>query len=238
MKMRKNLLFASVAFALATGVLTSCEWFNSDNPSPSPTPSKDTRISSVIPDDLRETIEEFIPIYDGVTPPNIEGSYHIDPEILVASSRSNDVIGAHYSPEYDRFYDQDMNKNTISLVRVQGGGSEWAKGDGAFISGYDDKFTVYFDVEGGNSGSTFKQAYIISGIKTSVGIANIYKGFIMKEKNDPDNHLVEVGTFRFFSDEDGISEMTDWPYAWPYNGPSAARAAARGDNTLPCENLR
>ena len=211
--------------------LTSCELYSKDNPSSAPT--KDERISSVIPDDIRETIEEYIPIYDGVTPPNIEGTYFIDPQILVASSRSGDYYGAHYSSEYDRFYNQDMTNNTISMVRVQGGGSEWGLGDGAFISGYDDKFTVYFDVEGESSGAYYKNAQIISGTLTSVGIANVYTGFLMKEKNDPYGYLVEVGTFRFFSDEDGMSEKADWPYAWPYNGPGAE--ARGGKDTLPCQ---
>lgn len=231
MKMKKNLLFACVAFALA-GVLTSCEYFRSDNPTP--TPKKDDRIEKVIPADLREKIEAYIPIYDGVNPPNIEGTFYIDPQILVASSREDDAIGSHYSSEYDRFYDQDMTKNVISLVRVQGGGSEWAKGDGAFISGYGDNFTVYFDAEGANGDATFKTAYIISGTLTDGGISKIYTGFILKEKNDPNGRLVEVGTFRFFSDEDGMSVKADWPYAWPYNGPGAS---TRGDMiALPCNH--
>ncbi|MBQ9215351.1 MAG: hypothetical protein IJ159_01190 [Prevotella sp.] len=208
--------------------------YSKDNPSS--TPAKDERISSVIPDDLRETIEQHIPIYDGVTPPNIEGTYFISPQILVASSLEYDQIGNTYATEYDRFYDQDMTKNTISMVRVQGGGIEWAKGDGAFISGYDDKFTVYFDVEGANGTATFKSAQIISGTLTSVGIADVYTGFLLKEKNDPNNQIVAVGTFRFFSDSDKTSEKTDWPYAWPYNGPSAE---ARGvKDTLPGQHQR
>lgn len=227
--MKKNFLIAVVCL-FAASMFTAC--INDDNPTK---PKKDERINKVIPEDLRATIEKYIPIYDGVTPPNIEGSYFIDPEILVASSRDGDSYGDRYNSEYDRFYDQDMNNNTISLVRVQGGGSEWAKGEGCFISGYDNNFTVFFDTEGASGGSTFKNAYIISGTKTSVGISNIYKGFIMKEKNDPDNHLVEVGTFRFFSDEDGVSDTVEWPYAWPYNGPSGARANTRGNNTLPTE---
>ena len=235
MKMRKNLLFASVAFALATGVLTSCEWFNSDNPSPSPTPKKDTRISTVIPDDLRETIEKYIPIYDGITPPNIEGTYYVWEEQLVASNIENDGVGRKLSyPDYIRFYDQDMTNNTISMVRVMN--TEWGKGDGAFISGYGDNFTVYFDLTVNSRGSVAKEAYIVSGTLTSVGISNIYKGFIMKEKDDPDDHMVDVGSFRFFSDEDGVSEKVDWPYDWPYNGPSVK---ARGANySFATENQR
>ena len=235
MKMKKNLLFASVAFALATGVLTSCDMFNSDNPAPTPTPTKDERIKTVIPDDLREKIEAYVPIYDGVTPPNIEGTYYVWEEQVVASNLEYDAVGDKLSyPDHIRFYNQDMTNNTISMVRVMN--TEWGKGDGAFISGYGDNFTVYFDLIVNSRGSVAKEAYIVSGTLTSVGISNIYKGFIMKEKDDPDDHLVDVGTFRFFSDSDGVSEKVDWPYAWPYNGPSAG---ARGEKyTFKTENMR
>ena len=116
--MKKNFLIAVVCL-FAAGLFTACS--NEDNPSK---PKKDNRISKIIPDDLRATIEKYIPIYDGVNPPKIEGSYFIDPEILCASSLEWDEIGRKFLSEYDRFYDQDMKKNTISLVRVQGGGTE------------------------------------------------------------------------------------------------------------------
>jgi hypothetical protein len=228
--MKKNLLFASMAVAFA-GLFTSCTFENGDNPAPAP-PTTDERIETVIPSDIRATIEVHIPIYDGVTPPNVEGTYFLDPQILKASSLTSDSPGKSFMSEYDRFYDQNTANNTINMLRVQGGGSEWALGKGAFISGYGDNFTIYFDMEGENGGATFKEAYILSGTKTSVGISNLVAGFILKEKNDPNNILVEVGTFRFFTDSDGMSEKTEWPYEWPYTGPSAKTRGT--DGILPC----
>ena len=190
----------------------------------------DERIPTVIPDEIRDEIEQYIPIYDGVDPPNIEGAYYLSPEILIGSSRSNDQIGKEYDSEYQNYSNQDMVKNTIDMVRVQGGGNEWHKGSGAFISGSGNNFTIYFDQVGESSGILVKQAYIVSGTKTSTGIKNLTTGFIMKEKGpDPNNKLVEVGTYRFFKDQDGMSEATTWPYGTQYNTKKRVKQA----NSLP-----
>jgi hypothetical protein len=178
----------------------------------------DTRMSSVIPDSIRPIIEEYIPIYDGKNPPNIEGSYFLSPQVLIGSSLSNDEIGKVYASEYQKYSSQDMNKNTIDLVGVEESkdGLSVSKGTGAYISGSNNNFTIYFDMESENSYSTSKLVYIVSGTKTSTGIRNLTCGFIMKEKYDPQNKLVPVGTFRFFKDQDGMSEAVSWPYGNTY----------------------
>ena len=178
----------------------------------------DERMSSVIPDSIRPIIEPYIPIYDGKNPPNIEGSYLLSPQVLIGSSLRNDEIGKVYASEYQKYSSQDMNKNTIDLVGVEesSDGISVSRGTGAYISGSNNNFTIYFDMESENSYSTSKLAYIVSGTKTSTGIRNLTCGFIMKEKYDPQNKLVPVGTFRFFKDQDGMSEAVSWPYGNTY----------------------
>lgn len=123
-----------------------------------------------------------------------------------------------------------MVNNTIDMVRVQGGGSEWHKGSGAFISGSGNNFTIYFDMSGESNGIKTKRAFIVSGTKTDAGIKNLTTGFIMKEKGpDPDHKLVEVGTYRFFKDKDGMSEATSWPYGTQYDTKKRVKQA----NSLP-----
>lgn len=175
----------------------------------------DDRIHTVIPEEIRDVIDEYIPIYDGMNPPNIEGSYYLDPQILIGSSLSYDQVGTEYAPEYQKYGNQDMVNNTIDMVRVQGRDYtiEWDKGSGAFISGTGNNFTIYFDMEGESYGIMTKMVYIVSGTKTDTGIKNLTAGFILKEKgDDPEGTLVPVGTFRFFTDQDGMCEATTWPY--------------------------
>lgn len=176
----------------------------------------DDRIPSVIPDDIRPEIEKYIPIYDGVNPPNIEGAYFVDPHILIGSTLSYDGYGDLYNSDYQKYYDQDMIANTINFIRVSINEGEWAKSTASKISGFDNHFTVYFELEGKNGSSTYKMVWIASGTKTSTGIKDLTHGFYMKEKNDPSDRLVPVGTFRFFKDQDGMSEATTWPYGDKY----------------------
>lgn len=140
----------------------------------------DERIPTIIPDEIRDEIEQYIPIYDGVDPPNIEGTYYINPQILIGSSLSYDQIGTQYNSQHQKFSNQDMTKNTIDMVRVADGENDWSKGNGAFISGSGNNFTVYFDLTGESRGIPFREAYIISGTKTDTGIRNITFGFVYK----------------------------------------------------------
>lgn len=177
----------------------------------------DERIPSVIPDDIRPEIEKYIPIYDGVNPPNIEGAYYLNPQILIGSTRPYDGYGDLFSSEYQKYFDQDMIANTINMIRVQGGGSEWSKNTESKISGFDNHFTIYFEMTTINSGISSKQAYVVSGTMTPTGIKDLTQGFYLKEKGyDPYDHIVPVGTMRFFKDEDGMSEATTWPYGDKY----------------------
>ena len=73
-------------------------------------------------------------------------------------------------------------------------------------------------------------AYIVSGTKTSSGIKNLTVGFVMKEKGyDPDEMIVDVGTFRFFTDQDGMCEATSWPYGNQYG----TKERVKQGNALP-----
>lgn len=225
-----NLLLMGILFSGGM-MLSGC--VNADNPvDPKPEkPQVDERVEQVIPEEIRTEIEQFIPIYDGVTPPNVEGSYYMDPEALIGTSLSYDQIGKHFSSEYQKFSGQDMVKNTINMVRVQGGGSEWMKGTGAFISGSGDNFTIYFDMEGESSGIPVKEAIVLSGTKTPAGIKNLTWGFILKEKgDDPHGYVVPVGSFRIAADEDGMSESVEWPYGDQYG----ARMRTIATGTLEC----
>lgn len=179
--------------------------------------SVDERIPSVIPDDIRPEIEKYMPIYDGVNPPNIEGAYYLNPQILIGSTRPNDGYGDLYQSDYHKYYNQDMTANTIDFIRVSEYEGEWAKSTVSKISGFDNHFTIYFEVTGKSSGISFKNIYFVSGTKTSTGIKDLTDGFYMKEKgSDPSGKLVPVGTYRFFKDEDGMSEATTWPFGDKY----------------------
>lgn len=199
----------------------------------------DDRIHALIPDEIRDVIDEYIPIYDGMNPPNIEGSYYLSPQILIGSSLSYDQIGKEYNSEYQKYGNQDMVNNTIDMVRVSVSETDWSKGSGAFISGTGNNFTIFFDQTGesyetNEAGESYtipyKWVYIVSGTKTANGIKDLTVGFVMKEKGyDPEEKIVDVGTFRFFTDPDGISQATSWPYGNQYG----TKKRVKQGSTLP-----
>ena len=111
---------------------------------------------------------------------------------------------------YIRFYNQNTSNNTLDYEDKSG--NSGGEGKGAFISGYGNNFSAFFNTKGiSEEGISYKTALIISGTKTSSGIQNLYYAFIMVEKGaDPTNELMDVGVFRIFKDEDGMAKNSVW----------------------------
>ena len=57
----------------------------------------DPRIDNVVPDDIRDKMEDYMPIYNGTTPPTIDGIYLVSPVKLVCG------IGPTRHHVYPRF---------------------------------------------------------------------------------------------------------------------------------------
>ncbi len=174
---------------------------------------EEVRLDQVIPEEIRNKMEEHIPIYDGANPPNIEGGYVISPCIMTFDSKGGYEYGHQFADSYIRFHNQDMVNNTLDYQEQQS--SSQSIGTGCFISGEGDKFSIYFNTEGVTNYSeydiTFKTALIISGIKTDEGIQDLYYAFVMVDKSDdPKPYIMAVGDYRVIKDGDGIS----YPYSW------------------------
>ena len=50
----------------------------------------------------------------------------------------------------------------------------------------------------------------MSGTMTNSGIKDFYRGILMLDKYDPNDNIMNVGDFRIFKDQDGLSEPTTW----------------------------
>ena len=173
----------------------------------------ETRIDQVIPPDIRETVEEHITIYDGVNPPNVEGEYIISPMELTYDSEYNYSVGHVFSDTYIKLHNQNTHNNTIDYQEKQMNNEQI--GDGAFISGEGNNFSIYFNTFGiGHEEEydiNYKTALVISGTITSDGIKNLEYAFVMTEKSsDPRPYYIPVGAFRSFKDGNGFSDRTAW----------------------------
>ena len=176
--------------------------------------NSDERLDEVVPSEIREKMDDYMPIYPGTNPPNIEGCYYIDPfETVYCEDQGNggfdpgDLVVSYYC----LFQNQNTSDNTIDFYGMSDS-EQSEQGNGAFISGSGNNFTAFFNTEGTSSGISTKTALVISGTKTSEGIKDIYYAFVMVEKGeDPENKLMKEGVFRVFHDQDGLAVNATWP---------------------------
>ena len=207
--MKKLFYYAMMAMMMfgSAVVLSSCEKSSDDE---TDSGEVDTRINQVIPKEYRQKMEKYMAIYDGVNPPNIEGVYTMSPCTNVYDDTGYFSAGDVTTDVYLRFYNQNMSNNIISYEDYSGG--DYEEATGAFISGDNNNFSVYFNTSGKSGNATFKLALVISGTKASNGIRNLYYAFVMTDKkNDTNNQLMDVGGFRIFKDGDGLAEPSSWP---------------------------
>lgn len=174
---------------------------------------EDERIAQVIPDDIRQKMEPYIPIYDGVNPPNVEGCYMLDPMVAVyMEDYDGDLSELQWMGEYINLTNQNKNDNTIDMEELTADGESYSIGQGAVIVGEGNNFSILFNTEGTNSGIYNRTALLLSGTKNAEGIQNLQYAFVMVEKgDDPEGILMEEGVFRVFKDGDEISYYTSWP---------------------------
>ena len=183
------------------------------------TPEKS--INQVIPDEIRKTMEPYITIYDGNNPPNIEGIYVIDPmEIVYDMTGDYEPGDKQFAIIYFEISNQNPSTNTLDYreQEVSYGvvGSE-SKGEGAFISGEGNNFSVYFNTTGVTHldayDVTTTHALVISGTKTYDGIRDLRYSFVIVDKGaDPDEMIMNIGDFRVFKDGDNWAEKTYWSF--------------------------
>lgn len=167
-------------------------------------------IDDVVPPEMQEIIKPYISIYKGNNPPKVEGSYLCNVSTLVYSSDGGFAPGEVFIDTYFKFSNQDMINNTLDYEEKQG--SSHASGPGSFISGEGDNFTAYFNTVGESLGIYVKTAIVISGTWSVSGVKNYRYAFVMLEKgSDPDNKLVNVGTFRVFKDSNELASKASWP---------------------------
>lgn len=162
--------------------------------------------------------KEYIPVFVGDNPPNIEGTYLISPCILTYTTHGYKP-GDKFLDMYIDFYNQKRSK--ISFRNLQQGSDVISMGEGdgiidVYVTGFREYFTVYLRTKGvssyWDSEVYSSMVEIYSGRKTERGIEDLSHCFLMVDKGlDPYEHLVPVGTYRKFYDGDGFSEYTTWP---------------------------
>ena len=144
----------------------------------------------------------------GDQPPNIEGTFRIDPTIVQASTVPFDdgASGFEISSSTVTFSNQDNSTLTVDLVQNEDTGGS-SIGNGSFISGNGQLFTVYFVTETTIGGFTADSTITLSGVVSDVGIENVQiAGFLLDDRGESDSVFIPNNTGRLAIDEDGFSE--------------------------------
>lgn len=208
--MKKIFHFALMAAMLLPSalLLNACGGDDKDDPDSG---DVDARLEKVIPSDIRRQMEKYMTIYDGVNPPNVEGIYLMSPQKLVYDSTNNFDTDHKFADLIMNLFNQNSKNNTIDYKERQGSNLS-ASGNGAFISGEGNNFSIYFNTSGNSNGISYKTALVVSGTISSDGIRNLYYAFVMTDKgSDPEHTIMNVGDYRVFKDGDGLAVNSEWP---------------------------
>ncbi len=160
---------------------------------------KPQSIDEIIDDETLDEIEEKgMDINKGLDPPNIEGKYLVDDLYLIYDSK----YPPHYfDPGYEMkdyiyiFYDQTNDHNIKVKYQVTDNPSVYGGGDGAFISGSGNKFTIYLRTKSKLTGAYLSTLQIISGVVTDKGIENFKIALIIMGKEGATVHNIEMEDF-------------------------------------------
>lgn len=163
--------------------------------------------TSVIPKTIQTEIKAHSKIYEGSSPPNIQGCYLIDPMKMTYSNIPGDSIGLTFIPMTICFY---ASSRTNIYLYTEFEGDSHGSSDSVHVIGSGNNFTAYFTASGYSSAIYNTHAVVISGTKITAGIRDISYTFTMLSKDsDPTPLLVDVGAIRTAGDSDRLAENTN-----------------------------
>lgn len=167
-------------------------------------------IQAIIPQEYIDLMSPYIPIYEGNTPPDIEGVWLVSPNELYYDSMGGTRDDYNFADDYLWFYEQKSD-NTLSMMSTQNLG-DLSVAEGVFISGTGSNFTIYFnEYSTFDDGAWLVKATLISGTKSGSRITNLRNAFIILDDYDPNDHYMNVGDFRVLEDADYSSGKATWP---------------------------
>lgn len=183
-------------------------------------------LSDIIPEDVLKLFDSsVIPFNPGNNPPNIEGTYFIDPMLLTYSSLEKDnwffekqkegkII---FMSDYIRLTNQNAN-NILICEMMSFDGQVYSISTDCKVTGSGDRFTLFYKstLTDALYGAKAMTTDIFSGRWTPSGIEDLSYAFVMIEKDDPNSNFIAVGNCRKFVDGDNIAFNATWPSSPTY----------------------
>ena len=165
---------------------------------------------AIIPEKfIGEMAANGMTIHEGTNPPNIEGIYLLDNLKFLYTSDPDDHYFTKGQPAADykyKFYDQQGVKVKSDYKALKFGVFDVATGYGAIISGSGNKFTVFLSHDANTEGVKNNDITLISGELTPQGIKNLVYVLTVTQKDDSNNKIMKVGTYRIFTHYESIAQ--------------------------------
>lgn len=174
-------------------------------------------IENFVPDSTIEKMRDLgMVINEGKQPPSIEGTYLVSPMIMKSSNVPNEgvEIGHQFIDYQYHFYNQNNDNLTIEMDATGYKNDRIVSesiGQGAFIAGYNDSFTVFliedgYSVKNTNDTSYSSMLTVSSGQITASGIKDFHKAiWMLDDFGDPHGHLIPINSGRVFFDSDSLA---------------------------------
>ncbi len=146
-------------------------------------------------------------INPGNTPPNLQGSFIFSPLRLENSSVPTDSPGDLFNDYLATFKNQNNSNLTIDYNGKHSGFSQQDEGNGAFISGENDTFSMFLKTTSQIDNSVLTETTIaISGKVVETGLENVQMAVMMLDnKGNPDGVYIPDNTGRLLYDTDKFS---------------------------------
>ncbi len=175
-----------------------------------------TDIQRLVPLSTIQKVRELgVTIYDGRTPPNVEGIYLLARNYMTKSSVPDEASKPDGFADYKlRIYRQNQTNLTASLDtktinQNNGNVISSATGQGTLLAGNGNFFSLFVVLESKETNGTTRSRslQVFSGEITSSGIRDLqFTLFMLDDYGDINDDLIPVNTGRAFKDNDGFSE--------------------------------
>jgi hypothetical protein len=153
-------------------------------------------------------------IHRGENPPYMDDiTVLFSPAILMVTNVPGDFAtpGQTFNDAYIRMHNYNSENYTIRFDRGQLADPEPHFGEGSYIVGEGNNFTVFGPQESSYPEGTVLSMNVFSGTLTEDGIADAFYALIMLD-NAGNSGLIPNDTGRSFEDGDQFSEITEWPF--------------------------
>lgn len=185
-----------LVFAL---VFASCSK-DDDNPK-----GVQSKINKTIPEEYLQIVRGLgMVTHHGDTPPDITGTYYMNPNLLLRSNTPNDPPSNSAFVNYTiKFFNQNSSNYNISFSGSASGESD--ESNSAVIAGSGDDFTVYAQSTTTIGANSVVLGVIYSGTLENGKVKNMMRAIIVIDDSKGGPNLLKKGNARVFHDGDKIS---------------------------------